>query len=131
MTDLEPLQWLQGVLGGRIYGPYDMTKHGSNRKPLYHWYLGGWEQFERAYLLLRPLLSRRRQDRLNEVWDQAPPRETWGMGGRQRARTHCANGHEFNDANTRWYSPPKAPHRKLRVCRACEKARSRTLGSTG
>lgn len=35
-------------------------------------------------------------------------------GGYQRRRTHCANGHEFSEANTRWY-------KDVRFCRACQR----------
>lgn len=46
-------------------------------------------------------------------------------GGRQRAKTHCAWGHEYTPENTRWAS--SRPHRS---CRTCERAKNahRKLG---
>jgi hypothetical protein len=34
---------------------------------------------------------------------------------RNRLRTHCKNGHPFDEANTRW-----TPNRRERVCRTCQ-----------
>lgn len=39
----------------------------------------------------------------------------------RRNRTHCINGHEFDEMNT--YRSPKKPH--VRICRACMRIRAR------
>lgn len=41
----------------------------------------------------------------------------------QRAKTHCANGHEFTAANTYVYTGRK--HWTHRMCRACDRDRKR------
>ena len=38
------------------------------------------------------------------------------IGGTNHRKTHCVNGHEFNDTNT--YVPPKRPGR--RYCKLCQ-----------
>jgi len=37
----------------------------------------------------------------------------------RRKKTHCRNGHEFNQANTHW-APRKDRPRPTRTCRACD-----------
>lgn len=38
--------------------------------------------------------------------------------------SHCAQGHEYTEANTRWY---KDGNRMRRLCRTCDKARSKGI----
>lgn len=37
---------------------------------------------------------------------------------KNKYKTHCKNGHEFNDKNTYWFVYRQTMHRKCRVCRA-------------
>jgi hypothetical protein len=39
---------------------------------------------------------------------------------RQRARTHCKNGHEYTDENTRWRTSPNTGE-PFRVCVICQR----------
>lgn len=41
-----------------------------------------------------------------------------GWSGRKAAQTHCKHGHPFDDANTKWITPPR--RRPWRRCRTCE-----------
>jgi hypothetical protein len=126
-TDLDVLQRFQAILGGRLTGPYDISKYapnGGKRKPMYQWCASGWAEFERLYLTLKPWLCSRRLAQFEEAWAQAPPREFWGRKGidaQRRARTHCRNGHEWTPENTRIRKQARGG-RTYRVCRACERA---------
>lgn len=42
-----------------------------------------------------------------------------------RAQTHCVNGHEFNELNTRWDAPRGLNGQPRRACRACARDRWR------
>jgi hypothetical protein len=46
------------------------------------------------------------------------------IGARQRAKTHCPQGHEYTEANT--YVDGKGS----RNCRACARAKSRAFSAT-
>ena len=47
-------------------------------------------------------------------------------GARQRGVTHCPQGHEYDEENTRWGA--KGSGRWSRSCKACAKARRETPG---
>jgi hypothetical protein len=42
--------------------------------------------------------------------------------------THCKRGHEYTDANTRWFEQHGRPHRQ---CRACKQLRAQALNVLG
>ena len=45
------------------------------------------------------------------------------QGRHWRERTHCKNGHPFDEANTKWIVDKKG--RRIRICRACLRYRGR------
>ena len=45
------------------------------------------------------------------------------QGRHWRQRTHCTNGHPFDEANTKWIVDKKG--RRIRICRACVRYRGR------
>jgi len=45
------------------------------------------------------------------------------QGRHWRQRTHCKNGHAFDEANTKWVVDKKG--RRIRICRACVRYRGR------
>lgn len=66
MTDLEPVQWFFETLGcGKIYGPY----HNKNPKykPIYRWFVCGWDNVDYVYKKLQPWLCDRRQKQFEKV----------------------------------------------------------------
>ena len=42
---------------------------------------------------------------------------------KNKIKTHCKNGHEFNDKNTYWFSYRETMHRKCRACRSATMCR--------
>lgn len=58
MIDREPLDVLQAVLGGKVYGPRPQ-KTGA---PMFYWLLPGWAAVETQYSRIRHLLCPRRRE---------------------------------------------------------------------
>lgn len=57
-------------------------------------------------------------------WDNVNDRRIRGRAKNQNTnKTHCINGHEFNDSNTYIYT--KANGKTSRTCKPCQKARRR------
>jgi hypothetical protein len=42
---------------------------------------------------------------------------------KNKVKTHCKNGHEFNEKNTYWFSYRDTMHRKCRACRSATMCR--------
>jgi hypothetical protein len=57
-TDLDVLQRLQRLVGGRLNGPYQW---GDKRKPIWRWQMTGQKEVDRVVCLLFPWLGARRQ----------------------------------------------------------------------
>jgi hypothetical protein len=95
MTDLDVLEHVQRVAGGRLKGPYTRNR----RKPMYHWNLNGWDEVERLRDLIYPWLSARRREQFDRSLG-ARPTAAYDPGARGRAMTHCKRGHEFTPENT-------------------------------
>lgn len=65
MTDLEPLQRIQSIFGGRVTGPY---ARGEGRKDMWRWCLSQVIGVRKAASLMFPWLSPRRQQRMAELF---------------------------------------------------------------
>lgn len=75
----EPLERLQSMYGGKIYGRTQVTQDGANRRP---WF--GWELNDRSAVLrltedIRPWLSQNRLDRIPWIGTVQPslPEASW------------------------------------------------------
>lgn len=106
-TDLEPLERLVNVWGGKICGPYAY----KGRKPIYHWTQCGWERVESIYREIRTLLSPRRRRQFEAALTN-PRRQELHYN---RLKTHCRNGHAYDERNTRMSITGE------RVCRTCRR----------
>lgn len=54
----------------------------------------------------------------SENMRRSPTAGRMDIGDKRRAQTHCKNGHEFNEENTRVYRDSRGrPHRQCRACR--------------
>lgn len=66
-TEIEPLERLRALFGGRICGPYSRTKPDVKRcKPIYHWTISGGRAIEAAYTLYA-LMSARRKEAIRKM----------------------------------------------------------------
>jgi hypothetical protein len=68
MTDLDVLQRLNRLLGGRVNGPYQW---GEKRKPIWRWQMTGQGEVDRVVCLLFPWLGARRQWQVRNVYLRA------------------------------------------------------------
>jgi hypothetical protein len=71
MTDLEPLQKFQSIMGGRISGPFTDRKR-PGRKPWWCYAISNWGEVSKVIILIRPWLSPRRQARIDEALARMP-----------------------------------------------------------
>ncbi len=119
MTDREPLELIQRILGGTLRGPYPKA---GNRKPQWAWRLNGWTDIEQAYALIGEWLSPRRREQFERTLAEVPPMDRRGQWGWSRApkepRTHCAHGHELAGGNLYMRRSGR------RDCRTCLRTRS-------
>lgn len=67
MTDLEPLQLLEKVLGGWINGPYKPNIFSSSVKPFWHWRVYKRVDTLRICKLLYPYMSPRRKQQIELI----------------------------------------------------------------
>jgi hypothetical protein len=70
MTDLEPLEKMRTLFGGRIYGPYLQVR---SSKPIYSWRLQEQEGVRRFICQMYRHLSPRRREQMRVAWR----RSTW------------------------------------------------------
>jgi len=70
-TDLDALEKLQTIAGGNLNGPYGMSKHNNlkvkNPKPYYQWSLHKQKEVTKLLEVIKPHLSSRRQQRIEEI----------------------------------------------------------------
>lgn len=110
----EPLERLQKMFGGKI--ALRKRKQGGGRwADIHFWYLYGVNAAGLTMTLLCLLSPRRFQQAIAAL-------DKWktgvGCGGRQRAKTHCPQGHPYDAENTRI-------SKRGRICRACTREASR------
>jgi hypothetical protein len=110
-----PLRRLQEILGGNIW------RYQNRQNDQWYW---RWELYGNAamkmMLQLQPLLSPRRQERIQAIlenWEERKRRERLprGIGLINGSKTHCKRGHEFTPENT------YIKQGKWRQCRACQR----------
>ena len=102
MGDREPLEWMLAAFGGNITGPFQPKN--PEHKPMWTWYVPGWESFPTVRDALGGWLSPRRCAQLDRAIEASPPLESRGRGTFQRSKTHCPQGHEYNEENTSYYA---------------------------
>jgi hypothetical protein len=65
-----------------------------------------------------------RPDHLEPVTHRENVRRGEGWSGRNARKTHCPQGHAYDEANTRWYH-------NQRNCRACDREKHQRRRNTG
>lgn len=68
MTDIEPLQSMQRIFGGKITGPYNYSKG----KPVWRWSIYRWENVNSFYEAIRARLSPRRIGQFDKALEKKP-----------------------------------------------------------
>lgn len=86
---------------------------GGYYKDQYAWRINDPDKVREFIGLVLPWLGERRSARAAEVLGHLDTRP--GIGGRNRNKTHCAEGHEYTPENT--YLRPGTTHRHCRKCR--------------
>ena len=83
-------------------------------KTQYCWRISRPEQVEEVLDLIFPLLGKRRRAKAIELLTHLKTRP--GIGGHLRAKTHCAQGHEFSPENTIYGREGNSSYRRCRIC---------------
>lgn len=119
-VQLQPLERLQRVLGGKIYGPrFRKTPTGKDAQPCYIWYAFN-EEADAAMSLLRSELSPKRQAQIDAAREA---RKVWLQTHKARAKRfsdYCIHGHPYSTVR----SAERGGYR--RICRVCATNRART-----
>lgn len=111
-TDEDVVRKFCGLIGlGKVYGPYISGK--PRHKPTFHWHVSGHEKCQAILAAFWGFLCSRRQSRAKEALLFGAKLRPYG--GRVR---FCANGHEFNETNTRVVR--NGGNYLTRMCRVCE-----------
>lgn len=86
----QPLEQMLAVLGGRIYR--------NPKRTIYTWHQSSDERAEATMILLRPLMSPRRQWQIDRALKSAKEARAIrpGTGSHQRVKETCPNGHSYN-----------------------------------
>jgi hypothetical protein len=111
----QPLDQMLAIFGGRIYR--------DPKRSIYTWHQSSDELAEATMVLLRPLMSPRRQwqiDRALKAAEEARATRP-GTGSHQRAKETCPNGHTYDKIRLN----PDGSFRG-RVCTTCRNERRRT-----
>jgi len=112
-----PLDRLQAIIGGRVYWH---ARSGVNGGPIWAWYLGGVKGVGLMMTLL-PIITSWSPKRAATIRAHlAAWRAALGVGGLNRAKTHCKYGHPFTGRNL-----VRERGGKQRRCRTCGNRRSR------
>ena len=85
----------------------------SQPQTQYAWRISDPARVRDILTLILPWLGERRTKRAQEVLAHLDSRP--GIGGHNRRKTHCAEGHEYTPENT--YIRPGTNHRHCRKCR--------------
>lgn len=108
MCDREPLERVQTIAGGKLYGPY--WRNDGRKRPMWEWRLVGYD----AVLLLRGNIEEWLSPRRLAQFERVAEAPHLGKGGAQRAKTHCPKGHPYDEENT-------YRHKRGRGCRRCRR----------
>lgn len=90
-TDRDVIDRVQSFLGGNVY-----TGKGTN-KPMHYWRIGNRKRVVELLTRMYPHMSKRRQDRIDEVL----PELISFVDTRYGNDVVCKNGHVRTDSNTR------------------------------
>lgn len=107
VNDLFPCSRIQ------VVNPKPAKAGYSQPRTQYAWRLGDPARVREFIGLILPWLGERRSARAAEVLAHLDSRP--GIGGRNRDKTRCAQGHEYTPENT--YIRPGTTHRHCRACR--------------
>jgi hypothetical protein len=72
MTDKEPLDLVQQIMGGIVAGPYRDVGVPDHYKDKWAWRVGAWRDILRIVPLIRPWLSPRRQAQVDRLLEDIP-----------------------------------------------------------
>lgn len=108
-----PLELLQQLYGGKIYGPY---KYQTNQQPYWYWGVTG-PRAAGVVMTLLPELKRVHVTRYQQGVDALKLWRERKMGAKYR--THCPRGHPYDEANT------CITRVKSRMCRTCGRDKAR------
>lgn len=123
-NDREVLDRFRAVVGcGAIYGPH-MGNPLTHQHPFFSWRVGSRADFDRVVEALWPWLGSVKRRAALRVGALASP-----GGNAQSRKTHCPQGHPYDEANTRWVAQRGGP-RTSRQCRTCHRARQQQYGRT-
>jgi hypothetical protein len=97
-VQLEPLEKMRSILGGKVNGPYQPKQ--PNHRPFYDWQLNGHHAIA-AMMTLYTLMSPKRKEAIRVAiskWKVSP-----GNSRLWIARGFCKNGHDLTGANYKLY----------------------------
>lgn len=98
-----------------------VRERGHGRyKPLYEWRIGERKAVAEFLSLILPLLGERRSERARQVIARAT--DGGGLGSGHRRKTHCRNGHPYDERNTRL---DRHGYRLCRICRRSQRQAQR------
>lgn len=104
---------------GNVYGP-QFAKKNQNQKPFYAWRCSSRADFDHVVYLLWPWLGTVKRKDAERVAALAGP-----GGNAQSRKTHCPQGHPYDETNTRWVRASRhATELTGRQCRACHRVRN-------
>lgn len=105
-TDLDVLERVRALAGGRIGGPYDK---GGPRKPSWQWRLTRQREARALMIAAQPLMCERRAGQIQACLDAYAAKGVTAPAD----RTHCPQGHAYVPENTTILS------NGWRQCRRC------------
>lgn len=115
-TDEELLQRFLAVV--RIGKVTVVRGAKGNRKPVWQWRVQSFEQVQAVGAMLWPWLGTYRRTQLGNVAWTARMTPV-----HSRHKTHCPQGHRYDEANT--YICPGGKHKGHRLCRACMREKTK------
>lgn len=113
MTDRDVVERINALIPSVIQTVDKAPSRPLHWSPLYVWRISDPVKVREFIVLIRPWLGVRRTARADEVIAHLDTR--LGTGGWHKAKTHCAEGHEYTPENT--YIRPGTDHRHCRTCR--------------
>lgn len=117
MTDRDVIERVNALLPGtkiQVVTPKPAKAYTNQPKTQYAWRISNPDQVRKILTMLLPHFGERRAAKAIEVLMHLDSRV--GMGGHQRAKTHCPQRHLYSPENT--YVNPTTGVRHCRTCRA-------------